>query len=124
LSGAGEGEAVSKEVGEEERGARGGVDTRSDNATSVDVEIDLFLVAWQGSRNVSMILDAMHLAKERAVADAHAYRYSKPNTTTGRLVLVAFLMNLPAHVPLSPPLPPLSPLSPPRPFLYTSVSIG
>ena len=40
LSGAGEGEAVSKEVGEEERGARGGVDRRSDNATSVDVEID------------------------------------------------------------------------------------
>ena len=31
---------VSKEVGEEERGARGGVDRRSDNATSVDVEID------------------------------------------------------------------------------------
>ena len=26
-----------KEVGEEERGARGGVDRRSDNATSVDV---------------------------------------------------------------------------------------
>jgi len=26
--------------GEEERGARGGVDRRSDNATSVDVEID------------------------------------------------------------------------------------
>jgi len=40
LSGAGEGEVVSKEVGEEERGARGGVDRRSDNATSVDVEID------------------------------------------------------------------------------------
>jgi len=31
---------VSKEVGEEERGARGGVDRRSDNATSFDVEID------------------------------------------------------------------------------------
>ena len=29
-----------KEVGKEERGARGGVDRRSDNATSVDVEID------------------------------------------------------------------------------------
>ena len=40
MSGAGEGEVVSKEVGEEERGARGGVDRRSDNATSVDVEID------------------------------------------------------------------------------------
>jgi len=39
LSGAGEGEVVSKEVGEEERGARGGVDRRSDNATSVDVEM-------------------------------------------------------------------------------------
>ena len=39
VSGAGEGEVVSKEVGEEERGAQGGVD-RSDNATSVDVEID------------------------------------------------------------------------------------
>ena len=39
LSGAGEGEVVS-EVGEEERGAQGGVDRRSDNATSVDVEID------------------------------------------------------------------------------------
>ena len=31
---------MSKEVGEEERGARGGVDRRSDNATSVDVEVD------------------------------------------------------------------------------------
>ena len=31
---------MSKEVGEEERGARGGVDRRSDNATSVDVEIE------------------------------------------------------------------------------------
>ena len=40
LSGAGEGEVVSKEVGEEERGARGGVDRRSDNATCVDVEMD------------------------------------------------------------------------------------
>ena len=39
LSGAGEGEVVSKEVGEEERGAQGGVDRRSDNATSLDVEI-------------------------------------------------------------------------------------
>ena len=40
LSGAGEGEVVSKEVGEEERGARG-VDRRSDNApTSVDIDID------------------------------------------------------------------------------------
>ena len=36
VSGAGEGEVVSKEVGEE-RGAQGGVDRRSDNATSVDV---------------------------------------------------------------------------------------
>ena len=34
LSSAGKGEVVSKEVGEEERGARGGVDRRSDNATS------------------------------------------------------------------------------------------
>ena len=40
MSGAGEGEVVSKEVGEEQRGARGGVDRRSDNATSVDAEID------------------------------------------------------------------------------------
>ena len=40
VSGAGEGEVVSKEVGEEERGARGGVDRRSDNAHTVDVEID------------------------------------------------------------------------------------
>jgi len=40
LNGAGEGEVVSKEVGKEERGARGGVDRRSDSATSVDVEID------------------------------------------------------------------------------------
>jgi len=39
MSGVGEGEVVSKEVGEE-RGAQGGVDRRSDNATSVDVEID------------------------------------------------------------------------------------
>ena len=31
---------MSKEVGEEERGARGGGDRRSDNSTSVDVEID------------------------------------------------------------------------------------
>ena len=31
---------MSKEVGEEERGAQGGVDRGSDNATSVDVEID------------------------------------------------------------------------------------
>jgi hypothetical protein len=31
---------VSKEVGEEERGARGGVHRRSDNGTSVDVAID------------------------------------------------------------------------------------
>ena len=39
MSGAGEWEVVSKEVGEEERGARGGVDRRSDAAaTSVDVE--------------------------------------------------------------------------------------
>jgi len=30
---------MSKEVGEEEKGARGGVDRRSDNTTSVDVEI-------------------------------------------------------------------------------------
>ena len=40
VSGAEEGEVVSKEVGEAERGAQGGVDRRSDNATSVDVEID------------------------------------------------------------------------------------
>ena len=40
MSDAGEGEVVSKEVGEKERGARGGVDRRSDNATSVNVEID------------------------------------------------------------------------------------
>ena len=40
VSGAGEGEVVSKEVGEEERGAQGCVDRRSDNATSVDVEIN------------------------------------------------------------------------------------
>ena len=40
VSGAGAREVVSKEVGEEERGAQGGVDRRSDNATSVDVEID------------------------------------------------------------------------------------
>ena len=39
MNGAGEGEVVSKEVGEE-RGAQGGADRRSDNATSVDVEID------------------------------------------------------------------------------------
>ena len=39
MNGAGEGEVVSKEVGEEERGAQGGVDRRSDNATSLDVEI-------------------------------------------------------------------------------------
>ena len=31
---------MSKEVGEEERDARGGVDRRSENATPVDVEID------------------------------------------------------------------------------------
>jgi len=37
MSGAGEREVVSKEVGEE-RGAQGGVDRRSDNATSVDVQ--------------------------------------------------------------------------------------
>jgi hypothetical protein len=40
LSSAGKGEVVSKEVGEEERGARGGVDRRSDKATSVNVEAD------------------------------------------------------------------------------------
>jgi hypothetical protein len=40
LSGAGKGEVVSKEVGEEERGAQGGVDRRSDNATSIVIEID------------------------------------------------------------------------------------
>jgi len=34
MSGAGEGEVVSKEFGEE-RGAQGGVDRRSDNATSM-----------------------------------------------------------------------------------------
>jgi hypothetical protein len=34
----GGGKVVSKEVGEEERGARGGVDRRSD--TAVDVEVD------------------------------------------------------------------------------------
>ena len=39
MNGAGEGEVVSKEVGEE-RDAQGGVDRRSGNATSVDVEID------------------------------------------------------------------------------------
>ena len=39
MSGAGEAWVVSKEVGEE-RVAQGGVDRRSDNATSVDVEID------------------------------------------------------------------------------------
>ena len=33
-------EVVSKKVGEDERGAQGLVDRRSDNATSVDVEID------------------------------------------------------------------------------------
>ena len=37
VSGAGEGEVVSKKVGKEVRGARGLVDSRSDNATSVDV---------------------------------------------------------------------------------------
>ena len=40
VSGAGEGEVVSKKVGKEVRGAQGRVDRRSDNATSVDVEID------------------------------------------------------------------------------------
>ena len=40
VSGAGEGEVVSKKVGKEVRGAQGGVDRRSYNATSVDVEID------------------------------------------------------------------------------------
>ena len=40
LSSAGKGEVVSKEVGEEERGARGGVDRMSDKATSVNVEAD------------------------------------------------------------------------------------
>jgi len=40
VSGAGEGVVVSKKVGEEVRGAQGGVDRRSDNATFVDVEID------------------------------------------------------------------------------------
>ena len=39
MSGAGEGEVVSKKVGKEVRGAQG-VDRRSYNATSVDVEID------------------------------------------------------------------------------------
>ena len=38
LSGAREGGVVGKEVSEEERGARGGVDRRSD--TAVDVEVD------------------------------------------------------------------------------------
>ena len=40
VSGAGEGEVVS-EVGEEERGAQEGVDRRSDNATSVDVFVEI-----------------------------------------------------------------------------------
>ena len=41
VSGAGEArEVVSKKVGKEVRGAQGGVDRRSYNATSVDVEID------------------------------------------------------------------------------------
>ena len=39
MSGAREGEVVSKKVGKEVRGAQGGMDRRSDNATSVDVEI-------------------------------------------------------------------------------------
>ena len=36
---------MSKEVGEEERGARGGVDRRSDNATSVDEMLRLIRIA-------------------------------------------------------------------------------
>ena len=40
VSGAGEGEVVSKKVGKEVRGAQGGVDRRSYNATSVDVDDD------------------------------------------------------------------------------------
>jgi hypothetical protein len=71
-----------------------------------------------------MILDAMHLAKERAIADANAYRYSKPNPTTGRLVLVTFLMNHPAHAPLFSPSPPVSPLSPPLLLPAPFVPIG
>jgi len=32
-------------------------------------------VCQEGSRNVSKILDEMHLAKERAISDANAYRF-------------------------------------------------
>ena len=41
MSGAGDGGVVSKEAGEEERGARGRMDRRiGDSATSVNVEVD------------------------------------------------------------------------------------
>ena len=42
----GEGEIVSKEVGEEERGTGGCVDRRSDDATVVDVEINLSMYVY------------------------------------------------------------------------------
>ena len=40
------GEIVSKEVGEEERGTGGCVDRRSDDATVVDVEINLSMYVY------------------------------------------------------------------------------
>ena len=46
VSGAGEGEVVSKKVGKEVRGAQGGVARRSDNATSESVDVKIDLRTW------------------------------------------------------------------------------
>lgn len=49
------------------------------------------IMEQEGSRNVSMILDAMHLAKERAVADAHAYRLNMEAEANTKLLTDQFL---------------------------------
>ena len=54
---------MSKKVGKEVRGAQGGVDRRSYNATSVDVEIDP-----HGGSQTDFALQAIVLVECRAVA--------------------------------------------------------
>jgi regulator of protease activity HflC (stomatin/prohibitin superfamily) len=45
----------------------------------------------EGSRNVSSIMDAMHLAKERAMADANAYRLRQEAETNKALLTKEYL---------------------------------
>jgi len=49
------------------------------------------IMEQEGSRNISSIMDAMHLAKERAIADAHAYRLKQEAEANNLLLTKDYL---------------------------------